>query len=148
MQDRKKPNSNCVNCDGEGSHGLREDGPCGLCWSYVYQTNDKAVKRDDLLEIIIGLQAALSIRNNCPDCNSSGLNWVLVDEEAEAEPCNCTIDADEIQYHYKEKFKLVIDEYLWLNGYDPKEVGKEFDNFVYGLLDKIKDTITKRERNK
>lgn len=141
MIDRTKPNPECKNCDGIGSHGLWENGPCGVCWSYVYQTNNKSILREDLIEMVVGLQAALAGRNDCPDCGGRGLSYVDVDGEAEAEPCHCHDDAWEILDRYEKQFEMVVDEYLWLNGLDPVQIGKEFETLAYGLLEEIKKKL-------
>lgn len=47
------------------------------------------------------LYAALKHRDRCEGCGGQGWTWVDVGGEAEADPCSCTWEANEMLEKYK-----------------------------------------------
>jgi hypothetical protein len=144
------PNPQCNNCDGAGAnldHRRPEEdgpGPCGVCWEYAEQFRDhepRVASRIELLDMVIGFEAALEVREKCLNCGGDGkvATWIGGDPDeggsVDWEPCTCSSDAIEILDHYSCMMSHVINEYLWLHGYDPEKIKAEFDSFAAGLLE-------------
>jgi DNA polymerase-3 subunit epsilon len=110
---------------------------------------EENLTREKLVEMIIGLYAALECRNDCPNCGGKGGQYVTAGdygEDTEYEACSCVSDADEILNQYKADFAKVTNEYLEINGLDPDEIGKRFETLAYGLLEGLLEEI-KRKHN-
>jgi DNA polymerase-3 subunit epsilon len=110
---------------------------------------EENLTREKLVEMIIGLYAALECRNDCQNCGGKGGGYVTTGdygEDTEYEACSCVSDADEILNQYKADFSEVTNEYLRINDLDPDEIGKRFEKLAYGLLEGLLEEI-KRKHN-
>lgn len=65
-----------------------------------------------LAETTVALYCALQERNNCVECNGSGVSWVRTDGSVSAEPCECKMIAEHALRHYQVQYKLAIERYF------------------------------------